>query len=103
MKRIFTLITCLLSLQFVHASAGPTPTHCVIAVMPANFFTDRVTAILPVVAQPVAPTGEYNINSHRLDSLKKDVPLDFNEYVQSNIEIYARNREEMGRVLGLAK
>ena len=103
MKRIFTLITCLLSLQFVYASAGIIPTHSVIALVPASFYADRDTTILPVVTQPVALTGGYSIYRHRLDSLKKEVPLDFNEYVQSYIEAYARNRDEMGHVLGLAK
>ncbi len=96
MKRIFTLITCLLSLQFANASNDLSPTA-------GNFLNYRDTTILPVVNQPMALTGEYGIYKRRLDSIKKDVPLDFNEYVQSYIDIYARNREEMGRVLGLTK
>jgi membrane-bound lytic murein transglycosylase D len=103
MKRIFTLITCLLTLQFVYASNGLNPTHRNIALAPAGFYAGQDTTILPVVTQPVALTGGYSIYRHRLDSIKKDIPLDFNEYVQSYIEVYARNREEMGRVLGLAK
>src|SRR3984885_8593313 len=103
MKRIFTLITCLLSLQFVNASNGFLHPHNALASVAPAFYNYQDTTILPVVTQPVALTGEYSIYRHRLDSLKKDVPLDFNEYVQSYIEIYARNREEMGRVLGLAK
>jgi membrane-bound lytic murein transglycosylase D len=39
----------------------------------------------------------------RLDSIKKDVPLDYNEYVQAYIEIYAHAREEMAQVLGRTK
>ncbi len=103
MKRIFTLITCLLSLQFVNASNSFIHAHNALASVAASFYNYRDTTILPVVIQPVALTGGYSIYRHRLDSLKKDVPLDFNEYVQSYIEIYAHNREEMGRVLGLTK
>jgi membrane-bound lytic murein transglycosylase D len=101
MKRIFTLITCLLSLQFANASSGLLPAHRILA--PAASYKAGDTTILPVVNQPMALTGEYGIYKRRLDSIKKDVPLDFNEYVQSYIEIYARNREEMGRMLGLSK
>ena len=103
MKRIFTLITCLLSLQFANASNSFLPGHKTLTSSTPAFYNQPDTTILPVVNQPVALTGEYSIYRRRLDSLKKDVPLDFNEYVQSYIEIYARNREDMGRVLGLSK
>jgi len=107
MKRIFTLIVCLLFLHIVKAASCS-----------ARFSTDLLlktialaqtpvdkpdTVILPIVNQPLPLTGEYNLYKKRLDSIKKDVPLDYNEYVQSYIEIYAHNREEMGRVLGLTK
>ena len=47
--------------------------------------------------------SKATVFKRRLDSLKKDVPLDYNEYVQSYIDIYAHNRDEMGKVLGLTK
>ena len=96
MKRYFTLIYCLLLSQIVKPlllSASPFSHQTVVA----------DTIILPVVNQPKPLTGEYNIFKLRLDSIKKDIPLDYNEYVQSYIDIYSRNREEMGRVLGLTK
>ncbi len=59
--------------------------------------------ILPSVNQPAPLTGDYNIFKRRLDSIKKDVPLDYNEYVQAYIDIYAHARDEMGQVLGRTK
>jgi len=103
MKRIFTLIVCLLLLQFVKASTGLLPNKNSATPAATSITAYPDTTILPVVNQPMALTGGYSIYKHRLDSIKKDVPLDFNEYVQSYIEIYARNREEMGRVMGLSK
>lgn len=112
MKRIFTLICCLLFLQVVKAASFSAAFSADLSskIVPLvkipydnNPGYDRDTVILPIVNQPAPLTGEYNIFKKRLDSLKKDVPLDYNEYVQSYIEIYAHNREEMGRVLGLTK
>jgi len=103
MKRLFTLITCLLSLQLANASNTFSLFDNVLAPAAGSFYNPGDTTILPVVNQPLALTGEYGLYKRRLDSIKKDVPLDFNEYVQSYIEIYARNREEMGHVLGLTK
>jgi len=99
MKRFFILIACLLSLHVVKAS-----THFVSSAFSLTFQTERQdTVILPVISQPPPLTSQNNIYKRRLDSLKKDVPLDYNEYVQSYIDIYSHNRDEMGRVLGLTK
>jgi len=116
MKRSFTLIICLLSLQIVKAASysAAVPSRFAMQlvfqnnILPqnlsaANFVDYRDTVILPVVNQPRPLSGQSNIFMRRLDSLKRDVPLDYNEYVQSYIEIYAHNRDEMGRVLGLTK
>lgn len=89
MKRAFTLIICFLLLQIkAHSST------------PLTFRTD--TALLHTINQP-ALSYQGGIFKHRLDSIQKDVPLDYNEYVQGYIETYARNREEMARVIGLSK
>jgi membrane-bound lytic murein transglycosylase D len=100
MKKTLTLIICLLLLQFAKAA-------------PDFFQNDKLvsddprihpdTTILPVVNQPAPLPYQSGIYKRRLDSIKKDIPLDYNEYVQSYIEIYMRNREEMGHVLGLTK
>src|ERR1700749_3074549 len=96
MKKIFILTSLLLSLQLLSASAS----FCQSSNFPAS---GAARDTLPQVSQPALLSGEYNVYKRRLDSIKRDVPLDFNGYVQSYIDIYARNREEMGRVLGLTK
>lgn len=104
MKRLFTGIICVLSLQFAVAASPALPSKT-----PANAaphltrFIPADTIILPAVNQPAPLTSQSSIFKRRLDSLEKDVPLDYNEYVQSYIDIYARNRDEMGQVLGLTK
>lgn len=88
MKRAYTLIICFLLLQIkAHSST------------PQTFRTD--TALLHTVQPALSYQG--GIFKHRLDSIQKDVPLDYNEYVQGYIETYAHNREEMARVIGLSK
>jgi len=49
------------------------------------------------------PYADQGVIKSRLDAIKKDVPLDYNEYVQNYIDIYSQNREEMGHVIGLSK
>lgn len=98
MKKTLTLIVCLLLLHTLRAAPVSHP-----ASVPAKLPNYGDTVIVPVVNQP-APLGyQANIYKRRLDSIKKDIPLDYNEYVQSYIENYSRNREEMGRVVGLTK
>ncbi|MFI5137005.1 MAG: transglycosylase SLT domain-containing protein, partial [Sphingobacteriales bacterium] len=99
MKRTFTLIICLLSLQIVKAEISLTSP----AIAVERQTTALDTVILPVINQPAPLTSESNVFKRRLDSIKKDVPLDYNEYVQGYIDIYSHNRGEMGHVLGLSK
>jgi membrane-bound lytic murein transglycosylase D len=107
MKRLFTLIICFLSLQIVKASSS-----FISATIPLAQ-TDKAyrsllpnhpdTIIAPGIAQLSPLPFQGGIFKRRLDSIKKDIPLDYNEYVQNYIDIYTRNRDEMGHVLGLAK
>ncbi|MFI5160062.1 MAG: lytic transglycosylase domain-containing protein [Sphingobacteriales bacterium] len=62
---------------------------------------DTAASFLP---KPVS-SGLYrnNIYKKRLDSIQQDVQLDFNEDVQSYIDGYLAQREEISRELGLAK
>lgn len=93
MKKSFTFIICFLSLHLVKAS----PSFIAI--------TDglRDTIIVPDITHPAPLPYQSGMYKRRLDSIKKDVPLDYNEFVQSYIDIYAHNRDEMGQVLGLTK
>lgn len=61
------------------------------------------TVSVPVINHPAPLTAESAIFKRRLDSLIKDVPLDYNEYVQSYIDIYSHNHDEMSHVLSLTK
>ncbi len=103
MKRLITLIICLLILHIVKAAPHFVAPSLSLTFQTGNSLTTPDTIILPIVNQPVPLTNQSNVFKRRLDSLKKDVPLDYNEYVQSYIDIYAHNRDEMGRVLGLTK
>ncbi len=52
----------------------------------------------------VAPKFELAVYQKRLDSLTKDIPLDYNEHVQGYINLYAfRRREQVERMLGLSE
>jgi membrane-bound lytic murein transglycosylase D len=64
-------------------------------------FADTIkTAVLaPVTVLP----SYLAIYKNRLDSIQKDVQLDYNEYVQTYIDLYTRHKDEMGHVLGLAQ
>jgi membrane-bound lytic murein transglycosylase D len=94
MKRLFTLIFCFLLLQIAKASPS---------FVSGDIFSKADTIVVPIVNQPAPLNYQSGIYKRRLDSIKKDVPLDYNEYVQSYIDIYMHNRDEMGRVLGLTK
>jgi len=63
----------------------------------------RDTTIVTLITHSSPSIFQNNIYKQRLDSIQKEIPLDYNEYVQNYIEIYSRNREEMGHVLGLTK
>src|ERR1700744_5058701 len=63
------------------------------------------TIMVPVLNGAHVSPYQGNIYKRRLDSIAKDVPLDYNEYVQSYIDTYlaSNQRDDIGRVLGLTK
>lgn len=95
MKRFLTLIICLVFLQIVKASPAATKTG------PTTKKTTDTT--FAHNTNPLQLTGYQTVIERRLDSIKKDVPLDYNDYVQNYIDLYSQNREEMGQVIGLSK
>lgn len=100
MKKTLTLILCLASLQIINAAPA--------AAQNSKLLNDAQrtvdTTILPVVEKPALVNYQSNsLYKRRLDSIKKDIPLDYNEFVQSYIDIYMRNRDEMGQVIGRSK
>ncbi|RFZ81217.1 LysM peptidoglycan-binding domain-containing protein [Mucilaginibacter terrenus] len=86
MRRFLILFICMVVLQSLKAQP----------------FQADTSALLPV--KEVAVSKYQNvIFKRRLDSIQKDVPLDYNEVVQGYIDLYAGRRDEMGRILGLSQ
>ncbi|AYL97468.1 lytic transglycosylase domain-containing protein [Mucilaginibacter celer] len=101
MKRLFTLTICLLSLQILQAKTLLTASAGLIKLNAEAINAD--TTILPVLNQSLPLTTYGGVYKRRLDSIRKDIQLDYNEYVQAYIDLYMHNREEMGQVVGLTK
>ncbi|SOD20383.1 LysM peptidoglycan-binding domain-containing protein [Pedobacter xixiisoli] len=59
------------------------------------------TVAMPVIEQPLL-FGQSLLYKLRLDSIKQTVPLDYNEYVQSYIDIYTKRKSMYGDMLGLS-
>ncbi|MEO8886807.1 MAG: transglycosylase SLT domain-containing protein [Mucilaginibacter sp.] len=94
MKKIFTVTICILLLNIVYASTS-------VLAYNANKNTSS-----PGDTVAAAKSAAYYANSIfklRLDSITKEVPLDYNEYVQTYIDTYSRHKDEMSKVLGLSK
>jgi membrane-bound lytic murein transglycosylase D len=110
MKSSF-LVACFLSFQFAWASPFSPSAHSKpqAVKLHSTFLQskpdkeNRDTLIVPDISHPSLLTSKSFVIKRRLDSLKKDVPLDYNEYVQSYVDIFIHNRDEMGHVLGLSK
>jgi membrane-bound lytic murein transglycosylase D len=102
MKRLFTLTICLSLLQIIQANAFPSVKQ---SNHPGAFHGEinADTTVLPVINHPLPIGAQGNIYKRRLDSVRKDIQLDYNEHVQSYIDLYMHNRDEMGQVAGLAR
>ncbi len=59
------------------------------------------TVAVPLIDQPFL-YGQNLIYKLRLDSIQKTVALDYNEYVQSYIDIYVKRKSMYGDMLGLS-
>ncbi|WP_113637181.1 lytic transglycosylase domain-containing protein [Nubsella zeaxanthinifaciens] len=59
------------------------------------------TIAVPSIEQPLL-LGQSLLYKLRLDSIKQTVPLDYNEYVQSYIDIYTKRKAMYGDMLGLS-
>src|SRR6201996_7148017 len=93
MKRLITCAICILSLTITQA-------HSRLIINSAKLHGDTIKT---TVANQMILPGYLSVFKLRLDSIQKDVQLDYNEYVQSYIDIYTRHRDEMSHVLGLAQ
>jgi len=95
MKKLLILVFCLFCLHAVKAATGLQPVGATPKHLKDTTFAHAANQ-LPL-------SGYEGQIKRRLDSIKKDIPLDYNEFVQNYIDIYLQNREEMAHVLGLAK
>ncbi len=102
MKRLFTLTICLSLLQIIQAQALPS-TKQISHIAAFHGDVNADTTIVPVINHPLPVGAQGSIYKRRLDSVRKDIQLDYNEYVQSYIDLYMHNRDEMGQVAGLTK
>ena len=59
------------------------------------------TVAVPLISQPMF-FGQNLLYKLRLDSIKQTVPLDYNEYVQSYIDIYVKRKNMYADMLGLS-
>lgn len=107
MKRVFVITAlCLLSQQLIKANALPAdstknktaaansanpPANSAIGIVAAELFPGAKAA------RPISPFAE------KLNAIQKEVQLDYNEYVQSYIDVYTRHKDEMSHVLGLSQ
>lgn len=96
MKRLFTFIICALSIQIVKADIKAN------FAMEAEMLQQDTNVLLPVIQAPVS-IYQNNIIKRRLDTIQKEVQLDYNGYVQAYIDNYTRRKDEMGRMIGLSK
>lgn len=119
MKKYFTLIILVLSIHFVNAQSAKTDTNGLNlkAKQVVNFSPVKTVKNIPYVLRtdtlvPVPIVDEFLLNSYqnmvykyRLDSIQKQIPLTYNEYVQSYIDIYTapRRKAAMSKIIGLAK
>jgi membrane-bound lytic murein transglycosylase D len=113
MKKFATCIICILLIQHVKAGAlllikkNKTDSDGIATTTNQlnRVKTGDTTTFVPVVADNILASYQNMIYKHRLDSVQKDVPLDYNQYVQSYIDIYTApgRKESIARILGLTK
>jgi len=109
MKKLFTVVVCLIASQCYKAVAQPlyNDTSSIEQNSGQNYLPGykHTTIPAPVVAQLQQNAYENSAFKIRLDSIQKDVPLDYNEFVQAYINTYTTpgRKVDMGRIMGLSK
>ena len=103
MKRLFVSVFLLCSLNAVNAAPKLFPDSSRTFVQSRDGVQD--TIMVPVLNAAQVSPYQGSIYKRRLDSIQKDVPLDYNAFVQSYIDTYVAGsqRESMGRIIGLTK
>ncbi len=102
--RFYTVVALVLLSKITLAASGP-GMHSDSTVVTKAF---SVTSLKRDTAKALSPAAQFANASggsmkSRLSAIQKDVPLDYNEFVQSYIDNYTGRREELGRIMGLSK
>jgi len=103
MKRLLISCVFVVLLQIVKANSTVSPVKLPVGTnhqLTSLSLAD--TSIVPML-NPAIATSKSDLYKARLDSVKRDIPLVYNEYVQTYIDLYLHNKEEMSVVAGLAK
>jgi membrane-bound lytic murein transglycosylase D len=107
MKKLLTIIVCLVVSQSYKTLAQPVLDTALAEQISGQNYLQSYKRIIPV---PVAAQLQQNAYENsafktRLDSMQKDVPLDYNEFVQAYINAYTSGsrRGDVGRIMGLSK
>jgi membrane-bound lytic murein transglycosylase D len=100
MKKFWTFIICLIAIQQVKA-LPENLAHKIHKTDSSNTAKAKDTTLVPMVT--IVSGFQDVLCKRRLDSIKKEIPLDYNEYVQSYIDLYIRRKDEMARIVGLSK
>jgi len=98
MRRLFTIVICLTLSHITQASTFFNTT----ARVDSGNGPKRDTVIRPIV-NGTAYSPYQTMFKHRLDSIQKQVPLDYNDIVQGYIDTYTNRKADIGRMIGLAK
>ncbi|PJJ83888.1 lytic transglycosylase domain-containing protein [Mucilaginibacter auburnensis] len=107
MKRVFVITAlCLLSHQIIKANALPADST-IKNKATANATPPPANSAIGIVAAELFPVANVSKSispfAEKLNAIQKEVPLDYNEYVQSYIDVYTRHKDEMSHVLGLSQ
>ena len=70
-------------------------------IKPISF--ERDTIFSPVTAIDPALSYQSMVFKNRLDSIKGEISLPYNEYVQHYIDVYTSRKEQIGKMLGLSE
>lgn len=119
MTKYFLLISGLLICTYSDAQVSKPDTSSTLKGKQVVNFTSspKIPKIVPYVLRtdtlvPVPIVDEFLLTSYqnmvykfRLDSIQKQIPLAYNEYVQSYIDIYTapKRKASMAKIIGLAK
>jgi membrane-bound lytic murein transglycosylase D len=100
MKRILAFFASLFIINVAQASFATAADQQTLTDTVKTISGRRDTVALPAIT--ILSGREDASTKHKLELIQQDIPLDYNEYVQSYIDFYASRKDEMARTLGLS-